>query len=140
MLQFVLTTLGENLKRARTAKALSLQAAGDSAGISAAYLQKLERGLVESPSPRVLGRLSHALGVSYLRLMEAAGYLDEEQLIAARARVPQPHPLAEQQLSPQEWRKVAEFIQQIVDHRSKRRPAYGIQGKQGARGRGRTKE
>ncbi len=98
---------------------MSLEAVAGPAKISAAYLHKLERGVVNSPSPRVLARIALALGVSYLRLMELAGYLAETQLAEARMResVPTPHPLARQQLTPEEWRAVAAFIKNLVAQR-----------------------
>jgi transcriptional regulator with XRE-family HTH domain len=89
------------------------------AKISAAYLHKLEHGGVDSPSPRVLARLALVLEASYLRLLELAGYLDEEQLAEARLREPSlhPHPLAGQQLTPEEWRAVGDFIRTLVARR-----------------------
>ncbi len=59
------------------------------------------------------------LETSYLRLMELAGYLDEEQLAEARIREPSPHPhpLAGQQLTPEEWRAVAAFIKTLIAQR-----------------------
>jgi len=67
--------LGEQLQVVRKMRSLSLAAAAKPAGISAAYLQKLERGDVKEPSPRVLYGLSQALEVPYDRLMELAGYV-----------------------------------------------------------------
>jgi|GEM_PF-1670028 len=115
----MLVELGHELRQAREDRGLSLAAAAGPARISAAYLHKLERGLVSSPSPRVLARLAAALEVSYLRLMELAGYLDQEQLARARLRQPspQPHPLAGQQLTPGEWRAVGAFIKMLVAQR-----------------------
>jgi len=97
----------------------SLQAIADTAKISAAYLQKLERGEVTTPSPRVLRRLASSVGLPYLGLMELAGYLDEEELAEARLREPspRPHPLAGQQLTPEEWRAVGAFIKMLVAER-----------------------
>jgi transcriptional regulator with XRE-family HTH domain len=43
--------------------------------ISTAYLQKLESGKVEQPSPFVLHELAHALQLPYVALMETAGYV-----------------------------------------------------------------
>jgi transcriptional regulator with XRE-family HTH domain len=43
--------------------------------MSATYLQKLERGEVESPSPHRLHSLASVLDVSYTDLMELAGYI-----------------------------------------------------------------
>jgi transcriptional regulator with XRE-family HTH domain len=67
--------LGEQLRDARTKRGLSLEAASRAAKISQGYLHKLEAGRVQSPSPRVLQRLSEVLGVSYRRLMKLADYL-----------------------------------------------------------------
>lgn len=113
----MLQRLGEELKRARDERSLSLQGVAEPANITATYLQKLERGVVDTPSPRVLSRVANALGISYLRLMELAGYLDEERLAEMRQRVGRPHALAEQLLSPGEWRAVGAFIQELKARR-----------------------
>ena len=115
----MLAKLGKELTAAREAKGKSLEKIAEPAKISAAYLHKLEHGNVNSPSPRVLARLAQALGISYLRLMELAGYLDEEQLakVSIRNSSAEPHPLAGQQLTPQEWRKVGDFIKTIIAQR-----------------------
>lgn len=117
----MLIELGKELRKTREAQGASLEAVAGPAKISAAYLHKLERGGVGSPSPRVLARLAAALEVSYLRLLELAGYLDEEQLAKVRLREPgpRPHPLAGQQLSPEEWRAVGAFIQMLIAQRKK---------------------
>ena len=115
----MLDKLGIELKKTRDKRGASLQAIADTAKISAAYLQKLERGEVSSPSPRVLRRLASSVGLPYLDLMELAGYLDEEELAEARAREPspRPHPLASQKLTPEEWRAVGAFIKMLVAER-----------------------
>jgi transcriptional regulator with XRE-family HTH domain len=113
----MLTKLAEELKAAREKRSLSLQAVAEPARITATYLQKLERGVVDTPSPRVLNRLARELGLSYLRLLELAGYLDEEHLAEARTRTPKPHPLSDQLLSPDEWRAVGAFIQELKARR-----------------------
>jgi transcriptional regulator with XRE-family HTH domain len=53
----------------------SLKAVAEPAGISASYLQKLERDLVKEPSPRILQRLATQLDLPYRSLMELAGYV-----------------------------------------------------------------
>jgi transcriptional regulator with XRE-family HTH domain len=112
----MLIELGQELARAREKNGLSLEAAAGPAGISGAYLFKLERGVVNSPSPRVLARIAVALDVSYLRLMKLAGYLDETHLAEAQKRqvAPKPHPLAGQQLTPDEWKAVGDFIKKLL--------------------------
>jgi transcriptional regulator with XRE-family HTH domain len=111
----MLVKLGEALRDGREERGLSLAAAAQPARISAAYLHKLERGLVDNPSPRVLARIACALEMPYLRLMELAGYLDEMQLAEARRRDPaaRDHPLVGQHLTPEEWRAVGEFIEEL---------------------------
>ncbi len=115
----MLVELAKELSKSREAKGLSLEAVAKPAKISAAYLHKLERGVVNSPSPRVLARIAVTLEVPYLRLLELAGYLAEAQLAEARMREspPEPHPLAHQQLTPEEWRAVGAFIKNLVAQR-----------------------
>lgn len=67
--------MGAQLHEVRKLKNLSLKAAAEPAGISAAYLQKLERDEVKRPSPHVLYALAEVLDVPYGRLMELAGYV-----------------------------------------------------------------
>ena len=67
--------LGATLFNVRQLRKRSLKSVADQAGISPAYLQKLERGEVKSPSPHILLALSEALDVPYDQLMELAGYL-----------------------------------------------------------------
>jgi len=56
-------------------KGLPLKAVAEPAEISAMYLQKLERGEVQDPSPHVLHRLSEQLGLNYAEAMRLAGYV-----------------------------------------------------------------
>src|SRR5688572_21831991 len=67
--------LGAELRAVREFKGLSLAAVAEPAGISATYLQKLERGEVEAPSPHRLHALAEVLDISYTKLMELAGYI-----------------------------------------------------------------
>jgi transcriptional regulator with XRE-family HTH domain len=67
--------LGNALRTARELKGKSLKAVAEPADISIAYLLKLEKGQVESPSPHILHRLAAELGIDYLDLMRKAGYI-----------------------------------------------------------------
>jgi len=113
----MLKALGKELAAAREKQGVSLEAVAGPAKISGAYLHKLEHGVVNNPSPRVLARIAAVLEVPYLRLMELAGYLDEAQLAEARARKPRPHPLAGQDLTAKEWKAVGAFINELVAKR-----------------------
>jgi transcriptional regulator with XRE-family HTH domain len=67
-------SFGTIIKQAREVRGLSLVDAARSAGISAAYLSKLENDGVKKPSPHVLNQLSEALAVPYAELMRLNGY------------------------------------------------------------------
>lgn len=62
------------LKQARQILRLSAADASRAAGISAAYLSKLENDSVKKPSPQILQKLSEALAVPYADLMRLNGY------------------------------------------------------------------
>ncbi len=68
------SSLGVVLRQAREVRELSGIDAARAAGISAAYLSKLENDAVKRPSPHVLHQLSEALAVPYAELMRLSGY------------------------------------------------------------------
>lgn len=112
--------LGKELKAVRNLRGLSRHAVAKPSKISAAYLQKLEEGVVRNPSPRILQRLAGSLEVSYGKLMELAGYA-VPQSDSGRA-VPQQNLLAAalrtEDLSAEETRAVAAFIAYLKDQRN----------------------
>jgi transcriptional regulator with XRE-family HTH domain len=67
-------SFGGIIRQAREVRELSAVDAARAAGISAAYLSKLENDSVRSPSPHVLHQLSEALTVPYAELMRLNGY------------------------------------------------------------------
>jgi HTH-type transcriptional regulator, competence development regulator len=67
-------SLGNVLRQAREVRELTAFDAARAAGISAAYLSKLENDAVKKPSPLVLHQLSEALMVPYAELMRLTGY------------------------------------------------------------------
>lgn len=103
--------LGSQLQKVRKLRGLSLKAAADPAGISAAYLQKLERGQVKSPSPNVLYRLGEVLDVPYAGLMKAAGYVvpDGDRKRAAPASVLS-YALSSEKLTDDEAKALAQYL------------------------------
>jgi transcriptional regulator with XRE-family HTH domain len=68
------SSVGTVLRQAREVRELSTVDAARAAGISAAYLSKLESDAVKKPSPHVLHQLSQALAVPYAELMRLSGY------------------------------------------------------------------
>ena len=67
-------SFGAVLKQARDVRELSAIDTAREAGISAAYLSRLENDGVKRPSPHVLHQLSEALAVPYAELMRLSGY------------------------------------------------------------------
>ena len=67
-------SIGVVLRRAREVRQLSAGDAARAAGISPAYLNRLENDAVKKPSPHVLHQLSEALTVPYAALMRLSGY------------------------------------------------------------------
>jgi transcriptional regulator with XRE-family HTH domain len=67
-------SIGIVLRQAREVRELSAVEAARAAGISAAYLGKLESDAVKKPSPLVLHQLSEALALPYAELMRLSGY------------------------------------------------------------------
>lgn len=106
--------LGRELSSARLASKRSLREVAGEAEISAAYLQKLERGQVEEPSPRILRRLATVLGVDYRKLMELAGY---ESPVARPPRNPMAVRFADAGLTQAEERAVAAFVDHLLAQR-----------------------
>lgn len=70
----VARTLGNEIQKVRKFRGMSLNAVAKPAGVSATYLQKLERDQVESPSPHRLHALSRVLDLDYGDLLRLAGY------------------------------------------------------------------
>jgi transcriptional regulator with XRE-family HTH domain len=70
----VAPSIGGVLKQAREVRQLSAADAARAAGISAAYLNRLENDAVKKPSPHVLHQLSEVLNVPYDDLLDLSGY------------------------------------------------------------------
>ena len=112
--------LGKYLRKVRELRKKSLKAIAAPSEISPTYLQKLERGDVDSPSPHILKRLADELGVSYEDLMKLAGYLvprrDKTQRSAGASILEQA--LSSDELTEEELGALAEYLAFI---RSRRR-------------------
>jgi transcriptional regulator with XRE-family HTH domain len=101
--------LGDRLRRARQNR--SLTEVATAAGISTAYLQKLEAGAVRQPSPNVLHQLADALAISYADLMRLAGYVvPGERTSAKRPRNELRYALSSEELTAEEARELAEYL------------------------------
>jgi transcriptional regulator with XRE-family HTH domain len=110
------STLGARLSQLRELRGQALRTVADAAGISGAYLLKLERDDVQSPSPRVLRRLADHFGVSYLGLMQLAGYEVTDGNRPAPAVGVLADALAAEPLTDEEQRAVAAFLSALRSH------------------------
>jgi transcriptional regulator with XRE-family HTH domain len=101
--------LGDRIREVRQIRGLSLKAVAEPAEISIAYLQKLEGGDVQQPSPHVLHRLGRVLDITYATLMELAGYVvpEKEGVLAGNTF---DHALSSSDLTDDERKAVAAYI------------------------------
>jgi HTH-type transcriptional regulator, competence development regulator len=104
--------LGARLQQVRDVRSRSLRDVAESAGISASYLQKLERGDVKSPSPNVLYAVAQELKIPYSELMKLAGYVVPR---GGQGRTPMPgnvlaHALSSEELTDEESSALAEYL------------------------------
>ena len=67
---------GTFLKAARERADLTINELGRMADVDAGYLSRLERDLVNPPTPEIITKLAPALKVPRNDLMYAAGYID----------------------------------------------------------------
>ena len=81
--------LGRTLRSAREISGKSLKAVAEPAGISPAYLMKLERGDVTSPSPHILHRLARRAR-SRVHRLDALGRVHRSRARQAPERGPGP--------------------------------------------------
>lgn len=81
-------SFGAVIRRAREVREMTAFDAARAAGISAAYLSKLENDAVKKPSPVVLHQLSEALMIPYAELMRLSGYRVPGEQLGSPARNP----------------------------------------------------
>lgn len=110
--------LGQRLRRARGKRPLTEVATA--AAISTAYLQKLEAGAVQQPSPNILHQLAEVLNIDYASLMRLAGYV----VPSDRAGSPRPrnelrYALNSEELTDEEARALAEYLDWYRERRRK---------------------
>ncbi len=102
------TTLGETLRSLREMKDKSLKAVAEPADMSTAYLLKLEKDQVTTPSPHVLHRLAEQLDTPYMVLMRLAGYVVPDTSAAPVGAMALA--LSSQDMTEDEARAVAAFL------------------------------
>lgn len=73
-------TFGAKVKEIRVSKGLSLKDLEIKCGVSHSYLSQIENGKRESPKFAIVRSLSIGLGVPYVSLLIAAGYLEASDI------------------------------------------------------------
>ncbi len=104
--------LGQRLRQVRELRGWSLREASERAGISPAYLQKLEHGQVKGPSPNVLYALAEQLKVPYSELMKDAGYVVPRGSGGRQSVAPNmlAHALSSEELTGEEAQELAKYL------------------------------
>lgn len=113
-------SMGAVLRQAREVRELSAVDAARTAGISAAYLSKLESDAVKKPSPPVLHRLSLALAVPYAELMRLSGYR-----VPGESRVPPAEAVAAALFADLTDEEREELVEYLAWYRARRRLRRG---------------
>jgi transcriptional regulator with XRE-family HTH domain len=106
--------LGATLRQLREFAGKSLKAVAEPSRISTAYLQKLERGEVLSPSPNILHRLAQTLGADYLELMRRAGYVVPGESASGKTLA---HALSSDNLTDEEADALTTYLQVMRERR-----------------------
>jgi transcriptional regulator with XRE-family HTH domain len=71
-------SLGRNLREARESQSLSLRQTAGRAGISAAYLSRIESGKVKAPKPETIKAIARVLGLDMDGIFRLSASLDPE--------------------------------------------------------------
>jgi transcriptional regulator with XRE-family HTH domain len=103
-------TLGSRLREIRELRSLSLNELARRAKISAAYLQKLEKGDVKEPSPHILQSLATQLKIPYSSLMKLAGYLVPTTAKGSKDQNSLAHALSSEDLTDDEVKALARYL------------------------------
>jgi transcriptional regulator with XRE-family HTH domain len=114
------TELAHALSNARKIKGRSLRSVADGAKISPTYLQKLERGEVNDPSPNVLFRVSEELDLDYGDLMRRAGYVvptSRRRTTGARAPSALTHALSSEPLTDEEETALSAYLRMLREQK-----------------------
>lgn len=111
-------SIGEELRRLRTLKGVSLREVEKDTGISNAYLSQLENGKTDKPSPHVLHKLASYYNTDHTHLMRVAGYLKPRQDDGLRTVSGVESALMSAKLSPPEEELVVRYIEFLRSQRT----------------------
>lgn len=75
-----MSNVGEYIKKTRNKRGYTLDELSERVGYSNPYLSQIENGRRGVPSPDLLKKLAKTLDVSYIHLLQKAGYVTEQDI------------------------------------------------------------
>ena len=69
---------GEEIKRIRKSKGISIRSLSEQSGVSHSYISQIENGNRDTPQPELIKKIAKGLGVDYFFLMRIAGFMNHE--------------------------------------------------------------
>lgn len=109
--------IGEEIKKLRNMKGLTLLEVGEASDVSQSYLSQIETGN-RNASPEFLSKVAVALGVSKLHLYRTAGLLDDTdilELVDENKRLREELAERPEVLSDEEERRLDDSIRRLED-------------------------
>lgn len=105
-------TLGEYLEAIRRDRKLTLRQVEEATDreVSNAYLSQLENDKIKQPSPHILNVLAGLYSISYIGLMERAGYLKPSERNEVNKRHGRAATFADMDLTPEEEAQLLRFL------------------------------
>jgi transcriptional regulator with XRE-family HTH domain len=106
--------LGRFIRRHRKAADLTVPEAAEAAGIDASFWRKIEHGLYESPSPKVLAPIAEVTKAPLADLYGLAGFVASDELPSFA-----PYLRSKYQLPPKAMAELEKYFEHLRNH-------YGI--------------
>ncbi|MEZ2661504.1 helix-turn-helix domain-containing protein [Aneurinibacillus aneurinilyticus] len=117
-----MTNFGQFLRNLRNKKDMTVNQLAMYSGVSAAAISRIENGKRGVPKPETIRKIAVALKVPYEELMEAAGYLPEENQSSSQKQSLLNDPELNiafydgyDELSPEEQEAVKEIVKNTIE-------------------------
>ncbi|WP_275999315.1 helix-turn-helix domain-containing protein [Aneurinibacillus migulanus] len=117
-----MTNFGQFLRNLRNKKDMTVNQLAMYSGVSAAAISRIENGKRGVPKPETIRKIAEALKVPYEELMEAAGYLPEENPSSSQKQSLLNDPELNiafydgyDELSPEEQEAVKEIVKNTIE-------------------------
>ncbi|MFJ8071791.1 helix-turn-helix domain-containing protein [Peribacillus sp. NPDC096447] len=73
------SAFGEEIKRIRKSRGLSIRVLSEKSGVSHSYISQIENGNRDTPQPELIKKIATGLGVDYFALMRIAGFMTPDR-------------------------------------------------------------